>query len=458
MAQSQKSKNKNTFFYDEIYFDSVACDCEMGIVPQSKGLKKYTFHLYPNRKHLSYSYKDGKELINDSYARAILPDLLAIRDGNVEDIKTFIERHGFLLPLTPNADNSVESELLFVLINKLKATVSLISAIAVSDEMIDYAKIMALTMYLLLTPQVSIKLPNGKHPYSTCPHIISQVWNGTYTENESNQQNTNEGFVYNEITNSDMGGYVKDSIRPPHILLSLSDVYYAMECYEMNPTSINNKILFFYQDTTIFGPFCRLAINFLYNFYNDVGEIKAWNHKGELIITKNRHIAQKDNYIDIKPKESELAGIENGFKESNFIERTNNYKTDELDNMESDPMTSVIFNRRFDRQLQDGLLNLAKQTLKREMEHNLKGVTPSYDTETLSPAWSISDLLSGIYFSLFNIHAKEEQYRVCAKPKCGRHFLAKNDSIKQKFCSSNCSNAVAQSTHRNKIKEQPTET
>jgi hypothetical protein len=444
MSNAKNARAKKNFSDSGIIFDSTACDCEIGSIPLSRDLKKYTVYLYPNGNSLSYGFKDGKELFNCADGSAVLPDLLAIRERNVDDVKSFIEKHGYFLPLIPNADNSIDSELLFVLINRLKATVSLMTAFAGSDKTPDYENIMALTMYLLLTPPVRINDPNGNPLFTTCPHIMGQVWNGIYQASESNRRieneehNAVERWILDEKTCGDSGCDIKDTIRPPHTWVSLSESQYIIDYYVADPSSVIGKILYFYQDTTAVGTHCRLAIDFLYHFCNDVGEIQTWNHKGELVVTKNNF---KENKVtDIKPKESELIAVETDFT------------THESEDMEDNPSTSILFNRRFDEQLREGLLKLAKHTLKTELEYNLKGVLPSYSTETLTPAWRVDYLLSGLYFSLFNMRAKEEVYRVCAKPNCGRQFFAKVSSIKNKYCSQKCANATAQNLYRHKNK------
>lgn len=140
-----KSTQKSNFISGGIVFNSIACDCEIGVTPLSKGRAKHVFHLYPKDERLQFNFKAGKELINASNGkqgagRAVLPDLLAIRDGNMEDAKTFIENHGYFLPLNHTGNNLIDAESMFRLINRLKATFNLLAALSESEKNAKHKK------------------------------------------------------------------------------------------------------------------------------------------------------------------------------------------------------------------------------------------------------------------------------------------------------------------------------
>ena len=459
MEKSKKSYNCKLIMNSCVNFDSIACDCEIGVIPLSKEIKKHTFHLYPNDNSISYNYKDGKELINATNDRAVLPDLLAVRYGNTEDIKIFIETHGFLLPLIPNTNSSVESEFLFTLIHRLKATVSLIFAIAENDASLDYEKIMALTMYLLLTPQASIELASGRISYKTCPHDMNHIWHNTNFINENNETVAFEGYG---IVDTLIGPVnVKDTVRPPFTEFNNYEHNAFIISEDNKPEYIRlgvaDKATALFVGAKNVPAHCRLAIDFLFHFCTVVGDITKWNHLGELTLNKPlSHRCPNDEDNDPKylfVNESVESANELLSKTVAKAAKKSAKEIDRLKNEADNPFAMAKFCDGFDDPLKDALVKLAKQTLKTEIEYNLKGVVPSYNTDALTSAWRVEYLLSGIYFSLFNIRAKEEQYRLCAKPNCGRYFFAKTDSIKQKYCSHSCTNAMAQSIHRRNQQE-----
>jgi hypothetical protein len=400
----EMSENSQKIFHSnsDFEFTSVACDCEVDVTHPSKGVTKHTFRLYPKTDAIYYAYIAERGLVSKSRdgavdGRAVLTDLLAIKDGDAKDVEAFIERHGFFLRLDPNEDNAIDSEPLFNLIDRLKATVSLMSALG--EPSADYKKLLALTLYLLLSPTTSIQLPNFESPFDTCTHEVSLAWNRAYAINEGILRSEDVGY------NTDDGYKITDTVRPPETWLTSNEYNDAVGYEHLDLTSTKSNVTYLFRNAVTASPQCRLAIDFLYHFCKDVGDIQLWNHKGDL------------TFVDTPP-------------------------------------TAAQFRTSFDASLQTALIVLAKQTLKAEIEYNLSGVVPSYDTETMSPSWRVDYLLAGLHFSVFYMRPKIELYRTCANPNCRMPFLVKTTSSKQKYCNPACANAMAQRNHRRKMKEQ----
>lgn len=393
-----EATQKILFANSTFEFSSIACDCEVDITHPSKGVTIQTYRLYPKEDVLYYAYEAGQGLVSTNGAaknRPLLPDLLAIKDDDSNAVKSFIEKHGFFLPLDPNKNNSVESSPLFGLINRLKATVSLMSALG--EVTIDYKQVMALTMYLLFTPQTSINLTNGDDPsFYTCPHEAGYVWQNIDSIGEIVRQAEDE---------RNKGFHINDSVRPPLTFLEMGEYDDAIGYGEYDFSNARNRLIYLFRNAVNVSSHCRLAIDFLYHFFKDVGNIQSFSHKGELTFTG------------------------------------------------SSPTTPFRFKSKFDKQLQTALLTLAKHTLKTEIEYNLGGITPSYDTELMAPSWHVDYLLSGLYFSIFYMRPKIELYRVCANPNCGTSFLVKTSSSKKIYCNTACANAMAQRNHRRRKNE-----
>lgn len=393
--QSQRIFHANSDFE----FFSAACECEVDVTHPSKGVTKHTFRLYPKSDMVYYAYIGGRGLVSKSKdgavdGRAVLPDLLAIKDGDAKAVETFITVHGFFLPLDPNEDNAIDAELLFGLINRLKATVALMSALG--EPKADYKQILALTLYLLLSPTVTIQLPNFESPFLTCDHDIGRVWNGVYPINE-NIRSEDVGY------NVDEGYRIADSVRPPETWLPTNEYSDAVGYEHLDLSGVKANATYLFKNAVTAQPQCRLAIDFLFHFCKEVGDLKEWNHKGDLVFANT-------------------------------------------------PPTVAQFRSDFDEQLQSALLTLSKNTLKTEIEYNLNGVVPSYDTEAMTPSWRVEYLLAGLYFSVFYMRPKIELYRTCANPNCRLPFLVKTTSSKQKYCQPACANAMAQRNHRRKLK------
>ena len=381
MSIQEITKKQKNFSADGISFSLTACDCEIETRHPAKGVTKNVIQIYPSNESKHYTYKNGKELVDISVNGeeiAVLPGFLAIKDN--AGIKKFIERHGYLFPFEPDKDNSLETDVLFSFIHRMDAVVNLMAILG--DEEIDYKKILAFTLYLLLTPQTQIEFSDGRDPYGTCNHKMTYVWNSLY-DFDKLVARQEEGDV------EERWG-IEDSVRP------LSTVLHNYEYYSVAYEE--------FRDVSKVGDQCRLAIDFLLHFTNDVSDILEWDYKGNI----------------------------------KFI----------------NSLSDAEFKEKFNTQLENALMALAKQTLKSEIDWHIgHAVIPSYDYETLTPGWIVTDLISGMYFSLFNVRVKEESYRICTKPNCGHYFLVKRDAVKKKYCRHNCSNAMAQRKHQRKKAE-----
>ena len=109
--------------------------------------------------------------------------------------------------------------------------------------------------------------------------------------------------------------------------------------------------------------------------------------------------------------------------------------------------------QKFEDKMKQALIDIAKITVRDEIGYNLYGMRPRYDVDTMSPAWEIEDMLTGIYISIFYMKPGIELYRTCENPNCNRSFLVKTTSSKRKYCTSACRNSSAQRAHRLRKKE-----
>ena len=102
--------------------------------------------------------------------------------------------------------------------------------------------------------------------------------------------------------------------------------------------------------------------------------------------------------------------------------------------------------------LKDGLIEVANYIVGEEINANLKGIHPIYDSKNMMPIWKVDSLLCAAYFSIFYLKPELELYRQCANPRCGRYFLVKTTSTRKKFCSVDCCNRVTQDRYRKNIR------
>ena len=107
----------------------------------------------------------------------------------------------------------------------------------------------------------------------------------------------------------------------------------------------------------------------------------------------------------------------------------------------------------FTHEMKGALIEIAKFIIGEEINANLDGIHPVYDSKTMAPAWKVDSLLCAAYFSIFYLKPDLELYRPCDNPRCGRYFLVKTTSTRNRFCSQECCNRVTQDRYRKRRRE-----
>ena len=105
-----------------------------------------------------------------------------------------------------------------------------------------------------------------------------------------------------------------------------------------------------------------------------------------------------------------------------------------------------------DDRFKQAILEMAKYAVSEEINGNLQGIYPEYDSISMEPRWRVDGLLSALYFSLFYMKPDVELMRLCANPKCGNYFKISRTSSKKKYCCPECANRANQNRYRARIK------
>lgn len=157
--------------------DCYTCHCEKDIENVAPGIPpKTTLKLYCELdKPLLFSYAPRAGLNLTGVAggvieKNILGKLLAIPDGDIDKHIEFFETYGFLLPIQSNEYESIDADVLIEIVNRIKATLYLMNAIAGQK---DYKRILIYTAYLLYKPQITLNLSEVE--YSTCRHRFTEL-------------------------------------------------------------------------------------------------------------------------------------------------------------------------------------------------------------------------------------------------------------------------------------------
>ena len=103
--------------------------------------------------------------------------------------------------------------------------------------------------------------------------------------------------------------------------------------------------------------------------------------------------------------------------------------------------------------IKTAMIEVANHIVGEEINANLYGIHPVYNIETMSPSWKVDSLLCAAYFSIFYLKPDLELYRPCDNPRCGKYFLVKTTSTRNRYCSTECCNRVTQDRYRKKKRE-----
>lgn len=330
-----------------------------------------------------------------------LADTGAIEDGNVighflslapgrnEDIFEFYKKNGFLFPVSTTQYESFAPQMVLRLLQRFKATVQLMTALDGTTP--AWQTLLAPTLLLLLGDPVQIPGRDNVQAYES-------IVNGAIRTIEKAAQLPDiDGSVeaYQKHTYT-----ISDRIYGPAFELN-SEIYEdissgsAVEFTRSGCTDLRfRNIVRTYRIARNLPAEERLIIDFLFHFMMDVG------------------ILGSVDYIN---------GLD-------FYEAPN-----------FEGMTA---------ELSAALESVARIIVRDEINHNIRHISPKYDTNKMVPSWEVPDLLSAMYFSLFFMRPGVEVYRECANPNCNVYFLVKTTATRNKYCCPACANATAQRNHR----------
>lgn len=319
----------------------------------------------------------------------VIGNFLSLVPGRTEDIFELIKKNGFLFPVSTAQYESFSPDMVWRLVVRFKATVQLMTALDGSTP--AWQNLLAPTLLLLLGDPVIIPARDSVQAYES-------VVNGAIKTIEKASQlpdidGSEEAYQKNTYT-------ISDQVYGPTFELD-SEIYEDISsgsAVEFSRSGCNDlrfrNIVRTYRIARNLPEEERLIIDFLFHFMMDVGILAS---------------ADYINGLDF-------------YESPNFAGMT--------------------------AQLSAALESVARVVVREEINHNIKHISPKYDTDKMTPSWEVPDLLSAMYFSLFFMRPGVEVYRKCANPNCNVHFLVKTTATRNKYCCPACANATAQRNHR----------
>lgn len=394
MSDEIKSFLKNNLFL----FDSYRCEHERIIKDSSIdgqqtikiGLQKnikapIKFAFAANGHGLIRVGERGKLLSDD-----LLGNLISIKDGDSDVLLAYFKDNGFFFELDSNDIETIDTDTLFEIIKRLRATIELLSQVGeLKPERKSYSKILSLAMYLMFAPQIELT----SFGYKSANHsFVADLENTDHSQDLTREQEIFDKGSF-AVTDSIYGSYEFDN-----------DTYQSiMNGYSTMPGFDDldfKKIVHYYANKPNTSEQNRKIVDFLFHYEMNVGIIRNFRSYG----TPEHYQTPNSNCFSLE--------------------------------------------------LKHALIKVAKIVIGEELNANIGNIHPKYDVISMSPKWAVDSLMSALYFSVFYMNPELELYKQCENPSCRKYFIVRSTATNRKYCCSLCSNAVQQAKSRKRKKEQ----
>lgn len=393
--------NSDIFFENNLFlFENSQCDCVVdtrniapGQAPETT-IKVQAIH--GEKIRFAFAPVEGLVRLGDKGAlieKNLLGKLIQIESGDLNSLFDFFRKNGFLFGISDSEYEPIETDKMFNLIGRLRATVELLSSLGSIKK--DYHKIFGLSLFLILCNPIEIRFSSMREPYRTCKHPFLEKLQSAadYPQPEYFQQ---ELYANESVT-------IPDTLTNKPYRLD-SQLYACVSDGSGNEKRIpGSSSKLFLQIVRLFAHAInerheiRYIVDFLLHYFCEIGVVKSVNENGTI------------EYY----KESKVKSLSPEMK-----------------------------NR---------IIEIAKNVIGEEINANMSHVHPFYDVEKMTPSWNVDNLLGGLYFSIFYMKPDIELFRRCRQ--CGAFFTVRATSTRKVYCSDECRNRYQQAMYRKRKRE-----
>lgn len=166
------------FYGDNLYtFTNQTCSCKEDVIYESPDTEpRRIFKMYPENNTARFAYKAKKGLVRlnpngTAEQENILGTFIGLSRASRNKIERFLNENGFLFPLVPDEYNPIDVEALIAIVNRMKATVDLMTAVGNNKK--DYTAIINLALTITLADTISIQIADTQ--YTSCSHRLAQL-------------------------------------------------------------------------------------------------------------------------------------------------------------------------------------------------------------------------------------------------------------------------------------------
>ena len=379
-------------------FKNVNCETKIDITHDKWGNEIKTLRIKNTKNIQNFTYKAVEGLCHrDKPNNNLLAELFSIASNEINQIKqinNFFEEYGFFIPVSNESFEEFSYHDIYSIITRIRILVELIQEL--QKKFPDYNLLFEHTTRLQLANPIIIS-NEGKYTYKTYTHFLKH-------ELESININQFDTLPDYKISTLDIiEGNYETGIPDARILDSMSPVGF---------TDIYIEEFIEEEDQYKFSTYFRNLFGICFD--------------GE---EAHRKIIELYYHIE----DSSIMKLEG----DNF---------DILETLQFSHRTDL--NKSTYPNLQERIIEVAKITIKDEIEYALRNVKPSYDSDTFLGTWNIPDFLSALYFSIFYMRPDLQIFRLCENPYCNNYFLVTSTNSRRKYCKHECANAVSQRAYR----------
>lgn len=265
-------KTLNSFFINSFEFENYPCICKKETIYSSPNedptyVIKVCLNTSANPLKFSYSAQSGLNLSGNAggiIEENILGKLLAIPTGDLDATIDFIERYGFIFPISDSEYESIEAKALLSFFERIKSTVLLTSAIAGKK---NYSNIFIKLTYLLFSDATTITTALGS--VSTKEHTFSSLLRSfsTMPDIQRNQELFYNGFI--SINDS----VLNEKIKIPKDVLTNMVSGAGISSLAGSTDPLFKNLFALYTNYHTNNKNLRFIIDFYYNYQNQIGVI-----------------------------------------------------------------------------------------------------------------------------------------------------------------------------------------
>lgn len=400
----EKGLIMSNFINEKFAVNGFACDCLIDSRHDKQGKEVTTLRVRAlSNKPLKFTYRPREGLVrinNDSRkaeCKNLLEKFIGIHDGNKYELVEFFKENGFIFPISFDEYEEFDFNDVFYFIRRVKEIINLIGLI--KEPTLRYKKIMLSVCWLLFAENLKIEsIDANMSGLETCTH-----W---YLKCLKSKHGPIYGYIQRE-PNVPGQCAIPDTIYPPKYHVYEDDIDNAT-FYREHECEGNNYVLDYYDAMDVYirergaTIYQKRMIDYFFHLTREIGDIVA--------VDKNKKI------VTFGVDDSEIKD-------------------------------------RFSEPLKKATIDIAKITVKEELDYAISVISPAYDIDDMTGKWSVPDLYSALMFSIFYMRPDMEIIKECQNPNCGQPFLVSPSNMKKIYCSLACSRAVQQRKHRQRNKE-----